>query len=281
MSMMETGTTRDRSFLRANPVLSRLSKVTERTDTNAATYRGIASKTSFFLLLTLIGIMLQMLVRTAMVNEPAWQSFEFFKGFTMSITMKEAMILLVVVIGGFAAELTGIFVRRTVPVTGSIYAVAQGYVISFMVFTALKGYEYLGLEALIVTMAVIGIMSWLYTSGKVQANGKFQVVLFCLILGSIAFGVFTLVGSLIPATRPLVLSMTHNVGLMIVVDLVGILIASMFLISDFTTIDNCVREGYPKEYEWSAAFGLIFTVLWLYVKVLDLIVRIAGKVKES
>lgn len=79
--------------------LSRLSKVTERTDTNAATYRGIAAKTSFFLLLTLIGIMLQILVRTSMVNEPAWQSFEFFKGFTMSITMKEAMILIVRIAG--------------------------------------------------------------------------------------------------------------------------------------------------------------------------------------
>jgi len=85
------------------------------------------------------------------------------------------------------------------------------------------------------------------------------------------------VGSLIPATRPLVLSMTHNVGLMIVVDLVGILIASMFLISDFTVIDNCVKEGYPKEYEWSAAFGLVFTVIWIYLKILDILIRLTGK----
>ena len=164
---------------------------------------------------------------------------------------------------------------------GSLYAASQGYVISFIVFTVLKGYEYLGLEALAITVAVIGVMSWLYSSGIIKADKKFHTVLLSLVLGSIIFGVFTFVGSLIPAIRPYVQTLLQNAGLMIAVDVVGIVIASLFLISDFAMVDDCVREGYPKAYEWDAAFGLTFTVLWIYMKVLDLIIRLSGKSNKS
>ena len=63
-------------------------------------------------------------------------------------------------------------------------------------------------------------------------------------------------------------------------DLLGILLASLFLVSDFSMIDSCVKEGYPKEYEWSAAFGLVFTVLWLYLRILELIIRLTGDSKK-
>lgn len=39
---------------------------------------------------------------------------------------------------------------------------------------------------------------------------------------------------------------------------------------------DCVKDGYPKEYEWSAAFGLVFTVIWNYLKILDLLMRFVG-----
>ena len=51
-----------RGLLRSNPVLSRLSKITERSQDNAATYAGIARKTSFFLLMTLVGLVAQLVV---------------------------------------------------------------------------------------------------------------------------------------------------------------------------------------------------------------------------
>lgn len=44
----------------------------------------------------------------------------------------------------------------------------------------------------------------------------------------------------------------------------------------FAVVDDCVREGYPKSYEWSAAFGLVFTVIWIYLKILDLLMQLAG-----
>lgn len=266
-----------RTVFHSNPVLSRLSKITERSETNTATYRGIAVKTTYFLLITLVGMIAQLLVKAAMANEPVWQTIQVYEKFTVSLAKKEALIVGAVLVVGFICELIGIFARKTVPVTGTLYSASQGYVISFLVFKVLTGYEYLGLQALLLTVAVIAVMSFLYSSGIIKADKKFRTVLLSLVLGSIGLGVLTFLGSLIPATRPYVEAVMQNAGFSIVLDVIGLVIASLFLISDFSMIDDCVRDHYPKEYEWSAAFGLVFTVIWIYLKILDLLMQLAGK----
>lgn len=267
----------NRTLLHSNPILSRLSKVDERTETNAASYVGIAAKTSFFLLVTLIGMVAQLIVMGLMAGEPVWQTIQVYEKFTVSLSMKEAVAVGAVLVVGLVTELIGVFARKTIPVTGTIYSASQGYVISFLVFKVLKGYEYLGLEALLLTVAVVAAMSWLYSSGIIKANKKFRTVLLSLLLGSVGLGVLSFLGSLIPATRPYVLAMMENSAFTITLDVIGLVIAALFLISDFSMIDTCVKQGYPKEYEWSAAFGLVFTVIWIYLKILDLLMQFAGK----
>ena len=268
---------KSRTLLHSNPVLSRLSKVSERTQEGAATYQGIAAKTTYFLLVTLVGMVAQLLVMAALAGEPILQTIKIYDRFTLSLSAKEGGILIGVLLAGFACELLGIFVRKTIPVTGTIYSASQGYVISFLVFKVLTGYEYLGLEALLLTVAVIAVMSWLYSSGLVRGGKKFRTVLLTLLLSSILLGVLTFVGSLIPATREFVTAMLQNSAFVIAMDVIGIVIAALFLISDFAMIDTCVKENYPKHYEWAAAFGLVFTVIWLYLKILDLLMQLAGK----
>ena len=269
-----------RTLFHSNPVLSRLSKITERSETNAATYAGIARKTLYFLVITLVGMIAQLLVKAAMANEPVWQTVQIYEKFALSLSKKEAILAIAVVAVGFVCELVGIFVSKTIPVTGTLYALSQGYFISFLVFKVLTGYEYLGLEALLLTVAVVAVMSLLYSSGLVKGGKKFRTVLLSLILGSVLLGVLSFVGSLIPATRPYVQAMTHNAGLSIALDVIGLVIAALFLISDFSTVDECVKQNYPKEYEWSAAFGQVFTVIWIYLKILDLLMQVAGKNKD-
>ena len=277
MSTLTQKTKKPRTLLHSNPVLSRLSKITERTDTNAATYAGIAGKTSYFLLITLAGMVVQLLVKAALAAEPVWQTIQIYEKFTLTLSQKEAMVLGGVLVAGFLCELVGIFARKTIPVTGTLYSASQGYVISFLVFNVLKGYEYLGLEALLLTIAVVAVMSWLYSSGIIKADKKFRTVLLSLVLGSVGLGLLSGVGFLIPATRPYVQAMMQNSAISIGIDVVGLIIAALFLISDFAMIDTCVKEGYPKEFEWAAAFGLVFTVIWIYLKILDLLMQFAGK----
>jgi uncharacterized YccA/Bax inhibitor family protein len=270
------------TLFHSNPVLSQLSRVTERAESSeAATYSGIASKTGFFLLMTLVGIVLQLLVRAVFAGEAVWQTVSVYGKFAITLTKTEAVVLTAVMVIGFVAELVGIFVRKTIPVTGSLYAVSQGFVISFLVFDVLAGYEYLGLEALLLTVAVIAVMSRLYTSGRIRDGRKYRMVMLSLFLGSLAVGLFTVIGFLIPVTRPYAMALVQNAALSVTLDVIGLVIASLFLISDFSLIQTCVEEGYPKEYEWSAAFGLVFTVIWVYLKILDLLMRFAGKSKKD
>ena len=56
-----------------------------------------------------------------------------------------------------------------------------------------------------------------------------------------------------------------------------ICIAALFLLVDFDTIQTAVEKQLPRKYEWIAAFGLAFSVIWLFLKVLDLILKLTGK----
>ena len=227
---------------------------------------------------TLFGLLLQVILQnTVLAGQAALYSFSIADGIAITVSRLEVMILAGTLFAGFLSHLVSIFVRRTIPVTGTLYCISEGYFISFLVFKALGKYSFLGIEALLLTIVVVGVMSWLYTSGKIQANRKFHMILLSLLLGSVCFGVLTFIMSLIPATRSYVQAMMQNSVLMIALDVVGLVIAALFLISDFTVIDNCVKEGYPKEYEWSAAFGLVFTVIWIYLKILDILIRLTGK----
>lgn len=270
------------TILHSNPVLSRVSKGFERTEGTTATYAGIAGKTFFFLLISLVGIGIQLLVAQAFASAPAWFTISVIKGQApAAISKTEGIIAIAVLIVGFISELVAIFGRKTTPVTGSIYAASQGYVISMLVFKLLGEYSYLGLEALLLTIAVVGVMSFLYTRGIVRDGKTFRIILMSLVFGTIALGLLSLIAWLLPFSRSLVVSMSHNVGFCIAMDVVGLIIAAMFLISDFSMIDECVKNGYPKEYEWSAAFGLVFTVLWIYLKILDLLIQITNSRKSS
>ena len=113
--------TSSRTLLRPNPVLSRLSKAEGRTMDGAATYTGVAAKTCIFLALTVLGMIAQLLVSAVYANAPAWKTLTFYEKFTVTLTLNETAILGAVLLIGFVAEMAGIFVRKTIPVTGSIY----------------------------------------------------------------------------------------------------------------------------------------------------------------
>ena len=125
-------------------------------------------------------------------------------------------------------------------------------------------------------MVIILVMSILYSTGAIRVTKKFKMVMLTLLVTSIAVSVLMFIGSFIPFTQPLVAAIRQNLGFSIGVSVVFIIIAALFLICDFATIDHVVKDKLPKKYEWQAAFGLSFTVLWLYLKVLDLIITIAG-----
>lgn len=266
------------AFLASNPVMRRLNSVKEVSADNSATYGGIAVKTVCFLLFSVAGIILQ-LILSAQLTTGSLLEFNVYK-FEVSLYTGELIALGVSVILAIVFQLLAFFARATTPVTGALYCITQGYFISFLIFKVLKGYEYLGALALAITVTIVLVMSILYATGVIRVTKKFKMVMMTLFVTVIASSVLVLVGSFIPATSGLVAQLRANVGLSIAVTVIFIIIAALFLICDFDTIDHVVNDKMPKKYEWMAAFGLAFTVLWLYLKVLDLILTIAGNSKN-
>ena len=266
------------SFLASNPVMRRLDSVDEFSESNAASYGGIAAKTAFFLLFCVAGILLLFVIEKPLMFGDI-VNFNVYK-FPVTLYTGEIIALIASVILGMVFQLLAFFAKATTPVTGALYCVTQGYFISFLVFKVLKGYEYLGALALAITMVIILVMAILYSTGVIRVTKKFKMVMLTLFVTMIGSSLLVLVGSFIPATQGLVAQIRNNLALSIGVGVIFIIIAALFLICDFDTIDHVVNDKLPKKYEWAAAFGLAFTVIWLYLKVLDLILKIAGNSKD-
>lgn len=277
MSRIENNnTTPRRSILAANPLLRSLDNVNEHAPSNCATYGGITLKTIYFLLFSVVGIIVQISIAGMLAGEKS-RVFSY-KGFQVAVSQVELMVIIGVLIAGIILQLLAKFVRVTTPVTGALYCVAQGYFISFLIFKVLSEHhlEYLGFLALVITILIILVMLILYTTGIIRVTKKFRMVLSTLFFTMIVISLFMFIGSFIPVFQPIIGAIRSNLPLSITFSVIFIIIAALFLVSDFNTIDHVVNDKLPKQYEWQAAFGLSFTVIWLYLKVLDLIVTIAG-----
>lgn len=269
-----------RSFLSSNPVMRRLDSVDETSDSACASYGGITLKTIYFLLFSVVGVFVQLIMQNALATGGTFKVN--YEGFKVDIFYGEAIALVVAVVLAIAFQIMAFFARKTTPITGALYSITQGYIISFLIFTILGAYdmEYLGALALLITMLIVVIMAVLYSTGIIRVTQKFKLVLTVLFFTVVAVSLFTLIGYFIPFTRGMVTDIRQNFGFSVGFGIIFIIIASLFLICDFDTIDHVVNDKLPKKYEWQAAFGLSFTVLWLYLKVLDLIITIAGHSKD-
>ena len=271
-----------KTFFHSNPVMNRLNKVEYiSTDEKSVAYGRIALKTAWFLLITLCGMLLYLLLSNTVFSTDAQVMNFNYKGFEASVPMTA-----LIAVGGSAVlaiitQLLAAFIPRTIPVTGTLYSLCQGFMISFIIFSLIKGYEYLGLLALGITIVVVLTMALLYTKGIIKVNKKFITIMLTLLFSMIGISLLTGIGYLIPLTRPFVASIIGNFGISIGMTLISIIIACMFLISDFAVIESCVENRMPAKYEWMASFGLAFTILWIYIKVLDLIITIVGNSSKN
>ena len=160
------------SILSSNPVMRRLNKVDEYSEANASSYGGITIKTVYFLLFTVVGIILQLVFAASLASGEIIQME--YKGFEFSLYTSEAAALGGAVVAAIVFQLLAFFAKPIVPVTGALYCVTQGYILSFLIFKVLKDYEYLGVLALAITMLIILVMAILYSTGviKVTKNSR-------------------------------------------------------------------------------------------------------------
>ena len=135
-------------------------------------------------------------------------------------------------------------------------------------------------QAVIGTLAVFAVVLLLFRSGKVRTSPKMNKIFMVAIFGYLTFSVVNLVlmwtgvnqdpwgmrGALLFGWLPL--------G--VVIGGLAVLLASYSLVMDFELIQNGVRNRVPEKWAWSAAFGLMVTLIWLYVEILRILAILRG-----
>ncbi|MGN1467895.1 MAG: Bax inhibitor-1/YccA family protein [Ruminococcus sp.] len=263
-------TKKEKTFGGENPIIHKFAGVEERASgqESKASYLGITVKTLFFLLVTAVGFGLYYIIAPYLaIGEPiVLEQFEIY--------IPQAALALGVVIFTIVMPLLACFISSTIPVTGSLYSLSQGMLISWISYTFAGRYNDVIILSVFITLVLVFSMLLLYTTGTVKPNKKFRTVVTTLfatfVITSIAFGI----AYFIPALRGFVDLIVGNFVISIAFSVVGIIIACMFLLCDFDTIQQTVEKGLPKKYEWLASFGLAFTIIWLYLKVLDILMRL-------
>lgn len=262
-------------FMHTNPMIARLSRVTEADSESCCSYRGIARKLSFFLAMVAAGILACGLLK--LTGALGGETAVLDPDSGVSVTAPEVLLVLACGALFLITPFLAVLIRVTAPVTGSLYCFATGYLLSWAAATfgrELSGPIWL---ALVLTIALVLTMGMLYGSGKVKVDQKFRTVLTTLFIAAVAGGVLVSIAALIPATRPFVALLRENAAFSVLSGVLTVLIGTLFLLVDFDAVKQSVDRQLPKKYEWSAAFGLAFSVIWLYFKILELILRFSNR----
>lgn len=182
---------------------------------------------------------------------------------------------------GFVLALVNIFKKKPSPALILAYSGVQGVFIGGISVTMERIYEGIVSQAVIGTLAVVGVTLALFASGRIRAS-KRATKIFIIVM--VAYGVFSLINvgmmlfGLTDQPFGLRSELIPFIGLPwgVVLGALAILLGAYSLVLDFDSIQQGVRNGAPRIFGWSGAFGIMVTVIWLYVEILRLLAILRG-----
>lgn len=253
-----------------NPMVRKLDRVTEQDSAHSATYSGIAAKTFLFLLFTGAGAALYFAVHQIFIANAVIEITDY------SISLQEGGIFLLALLFTALGPVLIWLIRPLIPVTGSLYCLGQGYVVAAL--CCICGSEYSGYAWLsfILTAVIVAVMLLLYVKKVIQVTAKFRSIVTTLFVTAVVFSLGMVLCAMIPPLKPLYDFFMQNMAVNIVSGVVFIILAALFLLVDFDCIRHTVEDKLPHRYEWVAAMALVFTVIWLYFKILNLLLKLTG-----
>lgn len=189
-------------------------------------------------------------------------------------------------IAGFVVSLVLIFKKKPSAPLTLAYAGLEGLFVGGISRFFEQQYEGIATQAVLGTLVVIGVVLVLFRSGKIRASKRATKVFLVAMIGYAVFslinlglmvfggveGAFGLRSAEIPPEIPIIGGLPFGVILGILV----ILLASYSLVLDFDSIKTGVERGAPAAFGWTAAFGIMVTVVWLYIEILRLLAILRG-----
>jgi len=177
-------------------------------------------------------------------------------------------------IAGFVLALVTIFKKDWSPVTAPIYAGCEGLVLGSLSALFEARYPGIAFQATALTLGVLAVLLIAYKTGAIKATEKFRMGVFAATGAVCVVYMLSFVLRMFGVEMPFLHS-TGTVG--IGISLVIVVIAALNLVLDFDFIEQGAARGAPRFMEWYAAFGLLLTLVWLYLEILRLLARLASR----
>lgn len=173
-------------------------------------------------------------------------------------------------IGGFIVAIATVFKKEWSPITAPIYAGLEGLFLGGISLMYANAYDGIVYNAIMLTLGVFAAMLFAYRSGMIEVTQRFRMGvvaatggIFLVYLASFVLGFFGVNVGLIHGTG------TMGIGFSLII--VGI--AALNLVLDFDMIERGAEANAPKYFEWYTSFGLMITLIWLYIEILRLLAK--------
>jgi uncharacterized YccA/Bax inhibitor family protein len=177
---------------------------------------------------------------------------------------------------GLAVAILTIFKKQYAPITVPIYALFQGLFLGGISFMYGQMYEGIVYNAVLLTITILLSLLLAYRSGLIKPTENFKLGIFAATGGIALFYVISFVASFFGGGLA-IFDPTNGSMTSILVSLFIVIIASLNLVLDFDFIEEASENGAPKYMEWYGAFGLLVTLVWLYLEILRLLAKINSR----
>ena len=179
--------------------------------------------------------------------------------------------LMVGVFGGLVVAIVTVFKKEWAAYTSPVYAVLEGLVIGGLSVAMEMRFPGIVIQAVGLTFGILAVLLLIYRTGLINVTQKFRMGVFAATGGVMLIYLVTMGLGFFGIHMPY-LFQGGPIG--IGFSLVVIVIASLNLILDFDFIERGAERGAPKYMEWYAAFGLMVTLIWLYIEILRLLANL-------
>ena len=182
----------------------------------------------------------------------------------------------------FVALISGIvatFSVRLCPVFSVIYSLSEGFMLGVISLLFELYYPGVAICAVIATFAVTFTMGVLYFTGIVKVNRKFKAFILTALIGIVLASVISAILAAV-GFKEMQDALYGSGPLAWFVSIFCVIIAALSLLIDFDYAARLAEGGSPKKYEWKAAFCLTTSIIYLYLRLLELFARIAAASKK-
>ena len=183
-------------------------------------------------------------------------------------------LILVGAIGGLIVALITIFVPKVSPFTAPLYALLEGLVLGAISAQYEAQYGGIVFQAVLLTMGVLFSLLFAYKSGFIKVTQNFRLGVIAATGAIFLVYIVSFVGGFFGFNIP---HLHEATPIGIAISVVIVIIAALNLVLDFDYIENASASRVPKYFEWYGAFGLLVTLIWLYLEILRLLSKLRSR----